>query len=291
MSSRAAQGLEQQSPPFLVEIELHGAPAPRTCDAKHGVWFDPHNEAHRRAREDVAVAVFAEVVAGRMSAAGALRAAAQTAGTASSHRRRRGASSSSLPSWGRPPTAAESAERWAASAAAAVRREAACFTPAAHTAAFIERELLRESFEDYTSSTSGSSGSSGLKASGRKARGEGERGAGGFALRMRRFLDMTTLKERVRAAESAGPKRGNSLLGASKASKCALVDGGADLQQRQRCALRRWMSEHGPLEGSSFEDGGERWVVVRCGVDAETKQRVAFYQPDKGQTEGHDDAR
>jgi hypothetical protein len=40
------------------------------------------------------------------------------------------------------------------------------------------------------------------------------------------------------------------------------------------------MSEHGSLTGSVFEDGGERWVVLREGVDGETKQRVAFYEPE-----------
>ena len=44
-----------------------------------------------------------------------------------------------------------------------------------------------------------------------------------------------------------------------------------------RGALRRFIRQHGPLIGSTFEDDGRTWLVVDEGVDTDTRQRVAYY--------------
>ena len=240
---------DSDGPAFILQVRLREV---RTPLGKTG-WFDQDNKTHQEARQEVAVSVLDELILRRLTSCAAVACAAGR----SSQGEVTKAPALTPHRSGRPPTSTESAGRWAASSAAAAARafKTQCFTSAAHTAAFVEHELLRQSF----------SSSSARPEKKKRARwNTGEKEAQGLKI----YRDPKTIKERVRNVETA-----------EKNSGCTPSSSpGQGREQRLGHALRRWLAWHGRLEGTVFNEAGERWIVVQCAVDAETRQKIVYYE-------------
>ena len=263
-------------------------------------WYAEASSAHAAAREEVAKKVFDLVVRARLvkrpderaeGAGGGQPARGTTSKAQFIKAPSSGRERSRSPSGGgslkhfrcrsvRPPTAAESAVRWENAAAARAKAEGArSLTPAAHAAAFLECSLLRASpslraFRDGRTLEARLRhvGFSFISAATSNEDAKGKRGDKPLQKKM-------GSSARLKASGESRRSAGNG----SDGSKFRSSSAGSGSKHGPHCgvpaseSVRLAVAALSPLEGREFCEGGEWWVVARVGVDAETRQRVAYY--------------